>query len=1057
MAADATIKFDTRIDPEGFIKGIQGLDRNIANMKKNVAGLGGRLTESFGSKAQQNVENFTTKVEQQHHVTEKSQQQLSSLVEDTSGQLEGLSNTAIDAGKNIQHAFDPSAPKQMDVAIVGISNRLRLMARQAMRGVRGMARDLSGFRRETDRSNRRLGFFGRQIRNILLGTLIFKALRGAIQDFTSFLGRSIRTNAEFVQSLNNIRANLRTAFQPIFDAVMPALIQLMQVLARITAYLAAFLSMIFGRTFQQSRAAAQALDEQAKALEGVGGAASEANKQLASFDQINQQTAETAGGGGGVGDMWEDAEMPTFDQRILDFFDDLLERLRNLETFQDWWYLGFDIGRGLANVVSNLLESLDWDKVEEIAFRIAHLFSGFLTGFFGDVRMWGNIGYAFARGINTLLGMAHIVLTETNWARIGFAIMHGLLTALENINWGLLGEVIIEAILAPLKLLSGAAVRLGFSDLAMALHNIQEQIERTLRLIGEIIVWLWENVLAPVGTWIMNVLVPRALNLLASAFDLIYAALRHLQPTAIWFFENFIQPLARFVGNVLIWAFDAFVNILERLRENIAQVSSALAGLITMLVLYNRKLILAKITAGLKTVALGVMAAAKTVATAAQIAFNTVLKLNPIGLLIALIAGAVVAFMTWAQQFDSVGDAARQLWENIKEFFGAIASWFMDNVIQPIIDDFKLLWDNIVAIFTAIKDFFGTVIQWFFDNVVMGFVNLGNRIIEAFLSVRDRIIGWWNQVKAVLGVVAGWFMGNVIEPIQDKISRLAEIGRAIVEGLWQGISNAASWLKDRISGFASGVVDNIRSFFRIGSPSRVMAAEIGEPIAQGIALGVDENADIVANALVDSIMDAKQDSDDALDIFKQQGQEMGLMIVDGLNKSMPHVEQGMEELLESLLFTMQNFTPTLFEMHKYMLNSMLQQFETFANKYQRAVNQMVNNIIAMFNMIPEGPRFPSAPMPSAIRLPMLAQGGLIPRNKPMAVIVGDNKYEEEIVSPRSAIREEVMKALSEYGGYGGGSPQEIVLELDGFELARVLTPIMGEENQRIGMRIRNRG
>ena len=52
------------------------------------------------------------------------------------------------------------------------------------------------------------------------------------------------------------------------------------------------------------------------------------------------------------------------------------------------------------------------------------------------------------------------------------------------------------------------------------------------------------------------------------------------------------------------------------------------------------------------------------------------------------------------------------------------------------------------------------------------------------------------------------------------------------------------------------------------------------------------------------------------------------------------------------------------------------------------------------------------------QIPKLAQGGLIRPNNPRMVIVGDNRREEEIVSPRSAIREEVINAIESLGVFG---------------------------------------
>jgi phage-related protein len=68
-------------------------------------------------------------------------------------------------------------------------------------------------------------------------------------------------------------------------------------------------------------------------------------------------------------------------------------------------------------------------------------------------------------------------------------------------------------------------------------------------------------------------------------------------------------------------------------------------------------------------------------------------------------------------------------------------------------------------------------------------------------------------------------------------SKLGEVGLNLIKGLWQGISDAGAWLRDKISGFFGGVVDSIKDFFGIHSPSKVFSDEIGKNLALGVGEG----------------------------------------------------------------------------------------------------------------------------------------------------------------------------------------------------------------------------
>lgn len=83
------------------------------------------------------------------------------------------------------------------------------------------------------------------------------------------------------------------------------------------------------------------------------------------------------------------------------------------------------------------------------------------------------------------------------------------------------------------------------------------------------------------------------------------------------------------------------------------------------------------------------------------------------------------------------------------------------------------------------------------------------------------------------------FFDNLVNIISKLPSRMLSIGGDIVRGIWNGISGAARWLWDQISGFCSNIVSNIANFFHIGSPSKLMADEIGKWLPPGIAVGFE--------------------------------------------------------------------------------------------------------------------------------------------------------------------------------------------------------------------------
>jgi hypothetical protein len=81
-------------------------------------------------------------------------------------------------------------------------------------------------------------------------------------------------------------------------------------------------------------------------------------------------------------------------------------------------------------------------------------------------------------------------------------------------------------------------------------------------------------------------------------------------------------------------------------------------------------------------------------------------------------------------------------------------------------------------------------------------------------------------------------------------SLLYSKGQDVITGLWNGISSMGGWLWGRVTSFVkSHVVDAASSFLHIGSPSKLMADQIGHWIPAGIAQGAEDNAGVVDDAM----------------------------------------------------------------------------------------------------------------------------------------------------------------------------------------------------------------
>ena len=98
--------------------------------------------------------------------------------------------------------------------------------------------------------------------------------------------------------------------------------------------------------------------------------------------------------------------------------------------------------------------------------------------------------------------------------------------------------------------------------------------------------------------------------------------------------------------------------------------------------------------------------------------------------------------------------------------------------------------------------------------------------------------------QLILKVIEG-----VINALPVIVTQMANAGKSMVEGLWNGISDKAEWIKNQIRSWTDNVIKWFKNFLKIGSPSKVMADEIGVNMARGIAVGLTDGMGYVKSAL----------------------------------------------------------------------------------------------------------------------------------------------------------------------------------------------------------------
>ena len=148
--------------------------------------------------------------------------------------------------------------------------------------------------------------FANRMKSVVRSALVFTVVTQALSKFRNWIGDVIKVSPEATAAIARLKGALLTLVQPLVNIIIPAFTKFVNILAAIINKIASVFAVLTGKTVESSRAAAEALNKQTSALNGTGAAAKEAKKQLLGFDEINQLTEDTSGGGGGSGTIAPD-------------------------------------------------------------------------------------------------------------------------------------------------------------------------------------------------------------------------------------------------------------------------------------------------------------------------------------------------------------------------------------------------------------------------------------------------------------------------------------------------------------------------------------------------------------------------------------------------------------------------------------------------------------------------------------------------------------------------------------------------------------------------------
>ncbi|MFP3156341.1 tape measure protein [Lachnospiraceae bacterium ZAX-1] len=241
-----------------------------------------------------------------------------------------------------------------------------------------------------------------------------------------------------------------------------------------------------------------------------------------------------------------------------------------------------------------------------------------------------------------------------------------------------------------------------------------------------------------------------------------------------------------------------------------------------------------------------------------------------------------------------------KIWNALKEAAAKMASWVLDmttkaievgtNVLNSIVKFFtelpgkiantlKTAWNNfvswgtemisksietgtnvlnsIVKFFTELPGKIVLTLQTAWNNFVSWGADMISKASETGANAINSIVSFFQELpgKVIAAVsslgemIKTWALG-IPGKVNEGIAGIKDIGKNLVEGFWNGITGAATWLMDKVKGFATGILDGMKNALKEKSPSKA-TEEMGVNLDKGLGGGIVKGSKAVAKQAKD--------------------------------------------------------------------------------------------------------------------------------------------------------------------------------------------------------------
>lgn len=275
------------------------------------------------------------------------------------------------------------------------------------------------------------------------------------------------------------------------------------------------------------------------------------------------------------------------------------------------------------------------------------------------------------------------------------------------------------------------AANLDFYPLLESISNLTSTFAPILEPIGNVLEWIYKNIVLPMLKWLIETGIPTVINLVSDLAG---------------FFADH-QSIIEAFGAALIGAFAA---------GKIAVLAKSISGSITTVMDFAKGLI------ALMTGSGGIIGGIKAIATA----------IGPGGIFVIAVGACIAIGVLLYKNWDKIKETAGKVWDWIKNktiTFANTISSALKNLASKIVT----IWNNIKSSahqkWTAIWSSIGDLVGKIKDGIVEKFTSAKDKVVEIFSGIKDTIRNILNKVIGIVNSAIGT-VNSAIGGIESALS-----------------------------------------------------------------------------------------------------------------------------------------------------------------------------------------------------------------------------------------------------------------------------------------------